>query len=87
MYWSSRNTTESTRPARGSASRCLTKRNGERKRSTSPTWFVTPAFSTVATMRSAIGAFTASGFSQKIALPRAAAFSTRRGCSEVQVVT
>ena len=87
MNWSSRNTTASTSPARGSRTRCRSQRNEGRNRSTRPTWFATPAVSTASTMRPTVAASGASGFSQNTATPAAAARSTRRACSAVQVHT
>ena len=87
MYWSSRNPTDITRPLAVSCTRSRTSAKAGERRSTRPTWLVTPASATVAAMARAPARSVASGFSQNTARPRAAAASTRRRCSDVQVQT
>ncbi len=85
MYWSSWSMTLMTRPLVGSVINLRIQQKAGEKRSTSPTWFTTPASRTTSAIRTAPARSVARGFSQKMARPRAAAISTRRGCSDVQV--
>src|SRR2546423_922387 len=87
MNWSSRNTTLIGRPLAGSAAIALSMPKAGECRSTSPTWLTTPARSTESFMARADSRSIANGFSQKTGSPRAAAASTRRGCSAVHVHT
>ncbi len=85
MNWSSRNTTLMSAPASAAVMTWRSQRKAGERRSTSPTWFVTPAVATVPAISRAPARLVASGFSQKIARPRSAAALTSRGCSDVQV--
>jgi len=76
-----------TRPAAGSASSWRTRVNAGDRRSTRPTWLMTPAASTIVARASAWSRSGASGFSQNTALPAATARATASWWAEVQVQT